>query len=64
MPVISEFINTRYITHVPLAVLAAAVMIIALLTFACGIILNSVAKNDKKSYALRLLDYDSANLKI
>ena len=63
-PVISEFIAARYITHVPLAVLAAAIMIIALLTFACGIILNSVAKNDKKSYALRLLDYDSANLKI
>lgn len=63
-PVISEFINTRYITHVPLAILSAAIIIIALLTFSCGIILNSVAKNDKKSYALRLLDYDSGSYKI
>lgn len=59
-PVIFEFIRTSYITHVPLAVLSAAIMIIALLTFSCGIILNSVAKNDKKSYALRMLDYDNA----
>ena len=44
-------------------VLAAAIMIIALLILSCGIILNSVAKNDKKSYELRLLDYDSANYK-
>ena len=47
VPVINEFIKTAYITKVPSAVLAAALMINAFLLFSVGIILDSI-KNTKR----------------
>ena len=42
--VIREFIETRYITHVPLAVFASGTGILSIMVFATGIVLDSVNK--------------------
>jgi len=47
IPVLNEFALTHYITKVPSAVLAAALMINAFLLFAIGIILDAI-KNEKQ----------------
>lgn len=47
VPVIDEFIKTAYITKVPSAVLAAALMLNAFLMFSVGIILDAI-KNEKR----------------
>ncbi len=47
IPVINEFIKTAYITKVPSAVLAAALMLNAFLMFSIGIILDAI-KNEKR----------------
>ena len=47
IPVINEFIKTAYITKVPSAVLAAALMINAFLLLSVGIILDAI-KNQKR----------------
>jgi glycosyltransferase involved in cell wall biosynthesis len=40
--VVKEFVETKYITHVPLAIFASGAMILAILSFATGVILDSV----------------------
>lgn len=47
IPVINEFIKTAYITKVPSAILAAALMLNAFLMFSVGIILDAI-KNEKR----------------
>lgn len=57
IPVIHEFIAYKYIYHIPLTILAAALEMLALNLFTCGLILDTVVKNDKKNYELRLIDF-------
>ncbi len=57
MPVIVEFAKTRYITKVPSAVLATGIMTLAAIIWQCGIILDTVVKNNKENYELNLLRY-------
>jgi hypothetical protein len=40
--VIGEFIKTRYITHVPLAIFAVGAMIFAVILFVAGLILDTI----------------------
>ena len=47
IPVINEFVKTAYITKVPSAVLAAALMLNAFLLFSVGIIMDAI-KNTKR----------------
>lgn len=47
IPVINEFIKTAFITKVPSAILAAALMLNAFLMFSVGIILDAI-KNEKR----------------
>jgi glycosyltransferase involved in cell wall biosynthesis len=54
-PVIIEFIETQYIKHVPLAILASGFMIISFLMMAIGIILDTIAQNHKFNYELTCL---------
>lgn len=42
--VIVEFINTKYITHVPLAILASGAMLFSLILLAIGIVLDAINK--------------------
>lgn len=56
--VITEFIRTRYITHVPLAVLASGTMILTIILFVTGIILDSVSRRvDELYYFMRKKDF-------
>lgn len=58
-PVLYEFFKTEFITHVPLAILASAVVLLAMLMLICGIILDTVVSADKRRYELRLIDFRS-----
>lgn len=60
LPVIMDYIWFRYVYHVPLAILAAALEMLSLNLLTCGLILDTVAKNDRKNYELRLLDYGAS----
>jgi len=46
-PVLHEWILTRYITHVPLAILSAALEIVAFVLLTAGIILDSLSHHEK-----------------
>ena len=59
VPVLVEFARTAFIEHVPLAILASALEIMALLSFTCGMMLDTIVKADKRNYELRLLQYRS-----
>lgn len=54
IPVIAEFINTQYIDRVPSAILAVGLIILSVLSFACGLILDTVAASYKKQYEQEL----------
>lgn len=57
IPVIVEFIKTRYITKVPSAILATGIVILSVIIGQCGVILHTVVKNHKENYELNLLRY-------
>lgn len=48
--VINEFIKTRYITHVPLAIFASGTMILSLIMIVTGVILDSVNRRFDELY--------------
>jgi glycosyltransferase involved in cell wall biosynthesis len=54
IPVIAEFVQTQFITRVPSAILAVGLMIFSMLSFACGLILDTVAASQRKHYELEL----------
>ncbi|WJY26206.1 MULTISPECIES: glycosyltransferase family 2 protein [Sporosarcina] len=53
-PVIVEFIQTGFIAKVPSAILAVGFVMLAMLSFACGLILDTVAGTHRKNYELQL----------
>ena len=56
VPVFMDWFTTRYIEHVPLAILASALEIVAVLTLAIGLILDSVVRNEKMAYERSILN--------
>lgn len=62
IPVFWDFIfNDGYITHVPLAILASGIEVVAVITFFCGLILDTVADYNRRLYELRMVDYETKN---
>lgn len=57
LPVIYEFIKTSYITKVPSAILATGFMLIALVFFAIGIILDYLKNQTQILYQMHLNDF-------
>lgn len=55
VPVLGDWIAYRYIYHVPLAILAAALEIVAVLMLSVGLILDSIAHQQKTNYELHVL---------
>jgi len=49
--VVDEFIKTRYITHIPLVMFASGTMILAIISFTTGIILDSVNRRFDELYS-------------
>ena len=57
VPVIIEFAKTGYITKLPSAVLATGIMIFAIIIAQCGVILDTVVKQNREKYELELSRY-------
>ena len=54
LPVINEYILTKYITHVPLAILATGTMITSLLFFVVALILNVLTRSNLRTILLKI----------
>lgn len=54
IPVIDEFVATKFITKVPSAILAVGLMITGLLSLMTGLMLDTVVANGKKEYEMNL----------
>jgi glycosyltransferase involved in cell wall biosynthesis len=59
IPVIEEWIRERYIHRVPLAILATGLEIIAIILTAIGLILDSIAYQDKRNFERELLSFEN-----
>ncbi len=57
MPVIDEWVRTQYILHIPLAILATGLEIIAIVLMAIGLILDSISHQDKRRFEGELLGF-------
>ncbi|GGL45375.1 glycosyltransferase family 2 protein [Sporolactobacillus putidus] len=54
IPVIAEFVRFHYIYKVPSAVLAVGLMLMAMLSLVCGLVLDTVVSNARKQYEMEL----------
>ena len=54
VPVIIEYFDTSYVSKLPSAVLASAFMICAVLSFAVGVILDAVARANRRQWELEV----------
>jgi glycosyltransferase involved in cell wall biosynthesis len=55
LPVIEDWLRERYVHHLPLAVLATGLEIIAMLLIAIGLILDSITHQDRRNFERDLL---------
>ena len=55
VPVFNDWFRYQYIYHVPLAILAAASVIVSVIMLAVGLILDSIAHQQKMNYELNVL---------
>ncbi|MFA5993932.1 MAG: glycosyltransferase family 2 protein [Parcubacteria group bacterium] len=53
-PVIAEFMKTQYVSKVPSAILASGLMILGIITFSSGLILDSINKSDQEDFERNL----------
>lgn len=56
LPVIEEWISVRYIRHVPLAILATGLEIVAIVFGAIGLMLDSITHQDRRNFERELLN--------
>jgi glycosyltransferase involved in cell wall biosynthesis len=54
IPVIREYYLYHYVYKVPSAVLASGLVLVSILTFAIGLILDTISRMDRKSFELHL----------
>ncbi|MCD5970844.1 glycosyltransferase family 2 protein [Pseudomonas quasicaspiana] len=55
MPVISDWLREQYIYHVPLAILATGLELVAVAFGSIGLILDSISQQDRRHFELELL---------
>lgn len=63
IPVIVEFIKFKYIYKVPSAILAMGLVILSIIIFQCGVILDTIVKQHRENYELKLIDYERGETK-
>jgi glycosyltransferase involved in cell wall biosynthesis len=56
LPVLGDWLRERYVYHIPLAILATGLQIFAIVLFAIGLILDSIAHQDKRNFERDLLN--------
>ena len=61
LPVIIEFLKTRYITKVPSAVLATGLILMSAMSLQSGLILDTIIKANKEKFELNLLMFEKNN---
>ena len=62
VPIIEQ-LKYHYVFKVPTALCAVGIVIVAILLFICGLILDNITKFDKKNFKHTLLNYDERNKK-
>lgn len=55
IPVVEDWASKRYVDHVPLAILATGLEIIAIVLVAVGLILDSIVHQDKRNFERELM---------
>ena len=60
---IVDYILYSYVYRVPMAIAAVALVIVAVLLFTCGLILDNISKFDKKNFKHDLLTFDETHKK-
>jgi hypothetical protein len=63
IPLLVEFIQTRSVTSIGLAVITSVLAIFSLIFFSIGMILDSIVKIEQKNFELRKIDFLSRNKK-
>ena len=56
-PAIVDYLRTRFVYHVPLAVLASGLAVVAVITFGIGLMLDSLANQQRRNFERELLQY-------
>lgn len=64
MPVINDWVTERYIHHIPLAILATGLEIIAIVLAAIGLILDSITHQDKRNFERAFMSLEKKFQKI
>jgi glycosyltransferase involved in cell wall biosynthesis len=54
---ILDYIRIRYVLHVPLAILATGLDLLAALALVCGFILDTIVRYDREQFFLRMRDF-------
>ena len=54
VPVIKGYIISRYVAHIPLAILATGVMIVSLLTFTIALVLNVITRSNIRNVLIQI----------
>jgi glycosyltransferase involved in cell wall biosynthesis len=63
LPVINEYIISKFIYRVPLAILSAALMILSFIAIGLGVMLDAIARQNKIDFEFRILDKSFKNKK-
>jgi len=63
LPVFRDWIEIRFIKHVPLAILAAALEMVAIMLLGMGLTLDSFTYHHRRAYEMKLLDPDRPTAK-
>lgn len=57
IPVINDYIKSKYVYHIPLAILSTGLMITSLLSLAIGLILDSISRFHRFDFEQKILNY-------
>jgi glycosyltransferase involved in cell wall biosynthesis len=57
LPVILEYIDTHYINHIPLAILATGLEVTSIIFIAIGLILDSMVNQERRNFERDLLNF-------
>jgi len=57
---IMDYVRIRYVIHVPLAILATGLDVLAALSLVCGFVLDTIVRYDREQFFLRMRDFKDA----
>ena len=57
---IADYLRIRWVTHVPLAILATGLDMLAALSLVCGFILDTIVRYEREQFFLRMRDFKDA----